>query len=256
MEIQKQITGLEIVAQNGTTIIPKGDPSDLNTRMQYVKKLDGLVSVEIDAKLLQGAKVNLEYTITLKNSSDRDYIETEYYYYGRNGKTEATARPKLIVDYLDGTISLDTAKNGETWSTVAAKDLYNDGYINEQVYKELQTGKYNIITTTAFEDVGAEGTKSVKLYAAKYLAVNDNSDMENRVEIIEITGRRSIKESIPGNYVPTEAANEQDEDKMDLLITRPTGSTTNYTPYIIAAIATFVILVSGIVIIKKKVIKS
>lgn len=256
MEIQKQITGLEIVAQNGTTIIPKGDPSDLNTRMQYVKKLDGLVSVEIDAKLLQGAKVNLEYTITLKNSSDRDYIESDYYYYGRNGKTEATARPKLIVDYLDGTISLDTAQNGETWSTVKAKDLYRDGYINEQVYKELQTGKYNILTTTAFEEVGAEETKSVKLYAAKYLAVNDKSDMDNRVEIIEITGKRTIKESIPGNYVPTEAANEQDEDKMDLLITRPTGSTTNYIPYIIATIATFVILVSGIVIIKKKVIKS
>ena len=63
IRIEKEITGLEIVAQNGTSIIPFGNPFDTNSRMQYVKYLDDLVSVEIETDLLQGAELKLQYTI-------------------------------------------------------------------------------------------------------------------------------------------------------------------------------------------------
>lgn len=257
ISIEKQITSLEILAQNGTAIIPKGDPSDTSTRMQYVKKLDRLVSAEIETKLLQGAKLNLEYTITIVNNSDKDYLEEEYYYYGTGGKTETTSRAKQVVDYLDNTMTLQLEQTENTWVQVTAENLYNDGngLISKEVYEELKAGKHHILTTNAFEQVGSGEEKSIKLYATKYLATTDDFREENRVEVIELTGLRAIKETIPGDYKPTEAPKTQDESEMDFVITPPTGTTINYAIYIGATIVTFAILVLGIVIIKKRIIK-
>ena len=258
--IEKEITGLEIISQTGTNIVPKGDPSNPNASMQYVKTgLDGLVSAEIESKLLQGATLNLEYTITVVNNSDRDYVETDYYYYGRNGSTEATTRAKLVVDYLDATMAPDDTQNGGIWIVRTVADLYDEetqqGLVSEEVYNELKTGNYHILTTEAFEEVGVGAEKAVKLYASKVLAVSDSIDEENKVEIIELTGKRRIEDSIPGNYIPSEAPSEADAAEVDLVITPPTGTTVNYIIYIIAAMATFAILVVGIVIIKKKIVK-
>lgn len=255
--MQKEITSLEILAQNGAAIIPQGNPSDKGSIMQYVKKLDGLVSVEIENKLLQGAKLNLEYTIKITNNSDKDYLEKEYYYYGTGGKTETTSRAKQVVDYLDNTMTLELDKTENTWQEVTAESLYNggNGLITEEVYNALKTENYHILTTNDFEEVGAGQEKSIKLYATKYLAATDSLREENKVEVIELTGARTIKDSVPGDYIPTENPRTQDEDKMVLVITPPTGTAINYTLYIIAATATSVILVLGIVIIKKKIIK-
>ena len=262
IEIKKQITGLEITTQTGSNIIPKGDPSNPEEKMQYVKTgLDGIVPIEIETKLLQGAKLNLEYTITVVNNSDKDYLEEEYYYYGRipEGATESTTKVKQVVDYLDSTIALEKELNQAIWKEKTINDLYDtetkEGLITEDVYNELKNGNYHILTTEAFEEVGAGSEKSIKLYATKALAVSDNIREENKVEILELTGKRTIKESIPGNYVPSEKASEQNEDEVALVITPPTGTTVNYILYIVAVAVTLTILVVGIVIIKKRVIK-
>ena len=103
-------------SQTGSNIIPKGDPSNPNASMQYVKTgLDGLVAAEIESKLLQSATLKLEYTITIVNNSDKDYLEADYYYYGRNGITETTSKVKLVVDYLDSTMVLDETQNNANW---------------------------------------------------------------------------------------------------------------------------------------------
>jgi len=256
--IKKEITGLEIVAQNGTNIIPYGDPSDVNTKMQYVRKLPGLITAELETKLLQGAKLNLEYTISIVNNSDRDYMESEYYYYGTGGRTESTTRAKQVVDYLDSTMTLSSEQNEGIWEVKTIDNLYAEGneLIHEDVYNALRTSKYNIATTSAFEEVTSGNEKSVKLYATKYLAVDDKISEQNHVEIIELTGKRAIKESIPGNYNPvTSEPNEQDDDKVQFVLTPPTGTKVQYGVYIIAIFATLSILVLGIAVIKKKIIK-
>lgn len=258
--IDKKITGLEVIAQNGTNIIPKGNPSNPGETMQYVKTgLDGLVSAEIEPKLLQGAQLNLEYTITVSNNSNKDYLETDYYYYGKNGKTEITPKVRKVVDYLDSTMALDTTKNGAIWEEKTADDLYNtetkEGLVSEEVYNELKSGNYHILVSEVFEDVGSGNQKSITLYATKVLSSTDSINEDNRVEIIELTGKRTVKESIPGDYNPTNVPDEQDSDKVKIQITQPTGTTVNYIVYIISVVATFAILVSGIVIIKKKVVK-
>ena len=260
MIIEKEITGLGVTTQTGTNIIPKGNPSNPGEVMQYVKTgLDGLVSAEIDSKLLQGATLNLEYSVSVTNNCQIDYAETEYYLYGTGGSTLKIAKVKKVVDYLDATMSLDSEQNeAGIWVEAQADDLYNsgNGFISEEVWRELKTGNYHILITEQFNDLNIGEEKTVNLYTTKYLAVSNSIDEKNSVEIIELSGGRTIKESIPGNYNPaTNGPQEPDDDMVKLQVTAPTGTTVNYLLYIIATAVTFTILVIGIVIIKKKIMK-
>ena len=260
MIIEKEITGLGVTTQTGTIIIPKGNPSNPGEVMQYVKTgLDGLVSAEIDSKLLQGATLNLEYSVSVTNNCQIDYAETEYYLYGTGGSTLKIAKVKKVVDYLDATMSLDSEQNeAGIWVEAQADDLYNsgNGFISEEVWRELKTGNYHILITEQFNDLNIGEEKTVNLYTTKYLAVSNSIDEKNSVEIIELSGGRTIKESIPGNYNPaTNGPQEPDDDMVKLQVTAPTGTTVNYLLYIIATAVTFTILVIGIVIIKKKIMK-
>jgi len=257
--VEKDITGLEVVAQNGTSIIPEGDPSNLDEKMQYVKKLEGLVSAEIESGLLQGAKLNLEYTIKIRNESQIDYLEDTYYYYGTAGNQLRNIKIKKVVDYLDNTMAIEEEKNQETgneWQTKTADDLLSQGLISQGVYNELKNGNYKILITEQFNELSSGEEKTVKLYATKYLAISDAINEENHTEIIELLGGRTIREAIPGNYNPaTSLPDEVDDDKVELVITPPTGTAVDYKTYIISGIVTAVILVIGIAIIKKKIIK-
>ena len=255
--VEKQITSLEITAQNGASIVPKGNPSNPDEQMQYVKTgLDGVVYAEIESQLLQGAKLNVEYTITAKNNGQIDYIDDDYYLYGKNGVTLRKIKLSKLADYLDNSMTVVSEQLEEgTWTETSAKELYDNGFISEEVRKQLEEGEYHILTTEKFAEIqpGEEG--KIKLYATKFLASSDIIAESNHVEIIELEGGRTIEESIPGNYDPENSKLESDGDKVDLIITSPTGTTINYVLYIGAAVATFVILVIGIVIIKKRIIK-
>lgn len=285
IKINKKITEIEIIAQNGASIIPKGNPQ--TSTLEYITNVGDKVTAQIESKLLQGATLNLEYTVTVENDSNVDYICESYYYFGEADENyRNTPNAKLVVDYLDATMELDETKTeNEVWKKETADNLKDNEYIDSDVHKALTLkGKdqtYYAYTTNAFEDVEIGGeAKSEKMYVTKNLSISDSIDEINRTEVIEVAGKRTIKASIPGNYVPTDSepteqivnddeANieenlqvyktkyywqESDYGKAQLTIIPPTGATVDYTMYTIAAIAMLVILTVGIIIIKKKVI--
>ena len=112
IKIDKKITNIEVIAQNGASIIPKGNPRE--SKMDYISAPGNEypITAQVDTKLLHGATLNLEYTVTVENNSNIDYICKEYYYFGEENKEfENTPTAKLIVDYLDSTMELDESKN-------------------------------------------------------------------------------------------------------------------------------------------------
>ena len=265
-DVEKRITSLEIVGQTGANIVPKGNP--YTDSMTYIRALEGQVSAEIDSNLLQSATLKIEYTIKVSNISEIDYTEQEYYYYGRNGHTKAVIKIKKVVDYLDNSLGLDPEKVEEnklygwlkgdgTENIYTYTQLTNEGLISEDVANELKKGESKIFITEEFNDVVIGGNKEVKLYASKLIGASDEINAYNDVEIIELTGGRTITSSIPGNYIPTHdgaqygGTHENDDDRARLVIVPPTGATVNYTNYIIAIGATLAILVTGIIVIKK-----
>jgi len=260
VSISKDITSIEVFAQNGATIIPKGDPSNPDVTIPYVRTgLDGVVPVEIEAKLLQNAQLKLEYTIKMSNNSQVDYDSKDYYYYGRVSGNLKVAKIEKVVDYLDNTLEIDgDIENDGVWTTITGDELKAQGLIKEDVHTALNSGNYKIMYTTGFNSLTRGSTQEVKLYVRKALAVTDSIEEKNRVEIIEYTGGRAIKDTIPGNYNPATISRyegEADDDRVDLIITPPTGTATNYVLYALAGIATLTILAVGIVFIKKKIIK-
>ena len=247
--------------------------------LPYVKALPGMVYAEIDNELIQGATLELEYTITIINDSELDYeyrynkntnknkkTTAEYYYYGTNNEQakEISAQIRKVVDYMESDLVYDTEKNKDVWKVVVADDLKNyseDGVekrlIADNVAEDLKEG-YTISITEYFynKNIPIGGKLSTNIYASKLLSTKaDGISAKNHAEIIQIYGGRNILNSTPGNYDPvTEQKNEQDNSMTSLVINPPTGLKDNIIIYIVAGGIGLVILAVGVYIIRKKVI--
>ena len=163
--------------------------------------------------------------------------------------------------------------------------IYENNDAEIDVKKAIQAGKYTILTTDYFTDVGINETKSATLYVTKLLSTKaDEYTFENHTEILQIDGNRArtikevddrtreqvTKEYKPGNYMPsTETRNdwkkdntahiskvgmhEQDDDRITIRITPPTGVITR-NGYIAIMIVALLVIGLGAFAIKKKVL--
>ena len=280
-DVNKRVSNLKVTLANGQILI-NGNPykqfvegetdwknieASSDNPLPYVKALPSHVAAEIDNEIIQSAKLNIEYTISIKNNSelDYDYIEDQnYYYYGNNGTKQIKVAIKKVVDYMENGLVYDEEKN-EDWTKVTPSELLSytkDGgdpkqLIANNVYDDIKQG-YTISITKAFYDNGIEVGKvaSTKIYGSKVLSSSEKGiNVENHAEIIETMGIRTIKNSIPGNYNPKEGKpDEPDDDKTLLTITGPTGLTDNKTYVILITATALLVLAGGVYIIKKKVI--
>ena len=280
-DVNKRVSNLKVTLANGQILI-NGNPykqfvenetdwkdieASSDTPLPYVKALPSHVAAEIDNEIIQSAKLNIEYTISIKNNSelDYDYIEDQnYYYYGNNGTKQIKVAIKKVVDYMENGLVYDEEKN-EDWTKVTPSELLSytkDGgdpkqLIANNVYDDIKQG-YTISITKAFYDNGIEVGKvaSTKIYGSKVLSSSEKGiNVENHAEIIETMGIRTIKNSIPGNYNPKEGKPDEPDDDMTLLtITGPTGLTDNKTYVILITATALLVLAGGVYIIKKKII--
>lgn len=301
--VDKTISNLKLKFANGQVLFD-GDPysgelpylialgpktnragSDSNTR-------DRLIRIEMDTELMQSAELQITYKISVTNNSEIDYNTKDYYYYGIAGTEEelVTGCVPLLVDYLDSECEfVDNDINQPfNWKVKSIEDL--TGLISEDdaqgnVKNAIQEGKYTILTTDYFTNVGINETKSATLYVTKLLSTKaDEYTFENHTEILQIDGNRArtikevddrtreqvTKEYKPGNYMPsTETRNdwkkdntahiskvgmhEQDDDRITIRITPPTGVITR-NGYIAIMIVSLLVIGLGAFAIKKKVL--
>ena len=238
--------------------------------LPYVKALTGQVITEIDNEILQGATLNVEYTISIRNNSEIDYEYKQYqdyYYYGKksNNQGEISAAIRKVVDYMEDSLVYDDEQNSAEWKTVKSSELINwneDGVnkklVSDNVEKAIRQG-YVIAVTEYFytHKIEAGQIGSIKIYGNKILATSEKGiDVKNHAEIIETIGVRTIKGSTPGNYNPNEMSpHEPDDDMTSLVITPPTGLKDNKIFIISASVIAMTILAGGVYVIKKKVLE-
>ena len=252
---------------------------------------DRNLSIEIDSELIQGARLDVKYALKVTNHSELDYdyyvdgnIKTKYYYFGTNtdNSPEITATIDLV-DYIDTDLTYNW-EQADVWTAKTAEELANEGLISTPTKEQVAaigTAKYQAYQTTIYNL--ARGTTATPQYAnaSKILANTDENVYENHMEILKIDAKtaRTIKETddsgIPvikeykmGNYVPSfekEVVNndisreevglhEQDDDRVRIVITPPTGATNYIMTYIIASLVGLIVIVTGVVFIKKKVL--
>lgn len=251
---------------------------------------DRLVKIEMDTEIMQGAELQITYQITVTNNSEIDYITENYYYYGEKGSDDelVTGCVPLLVDYLDPDCEFieDNVENIKyEWKVISAEELIRENLIETAVNDAINTGKYTVLTTPSLSEVPINGQTSITLHVKRLLATkSDDYTFENYIEILKINGNRArtIKEIItennsrvqvdkeykPGNHMPSilrgEVKNdngivsqinmhEQDDDRIIVRITPPTGHVTK-NGYIMIVVSLLIIGL-GAVLINKKVLK-
>ena len=287
-QINKRISYMKLTLADGHTII-NGNPYQQipdaevyekwnqlesaakgDSALPYTKALPSQVVAEIDNEIIQGAKLELEFTISLKNDSEKDFEyknDSRYYYYGTitEGLQPIKTAVKKVVDYMQDDLIYDTEKNEQLgWKKVTADELYNyteetglsKQLISENIKKDVEKG-YIISINTKFGDMhlNSGDAASIRIYGSKLLSSKESGiGASNHVEIVETS--RKMSGVTPGNYDPKNLQeNESDNSYTSVSITPPTGQTDNKIFIISMLGASLMALAGGVYLIKKKVLK-
>lgn len=255
---------------------------------------NGMIKAEIDNELIQGATVEIKYEIKVQNNSEIDYDSERYYCYGEKKVREIVKiKASGVYDYLDNTMIVNdentkwVTKTIENYNEEVSKPTVIEEYLHkyqssstdasgnteirigyekfEEQYSEAK-GNWkieNIITARKkrladktilynadLEKELAPGeSKNASLTASKILTNTDEIELNNDIEITETTRNTRTGRKVTPKYTSLYDRGET------VTITTPTGENKNYILITIVAISFFVILGTGVVFIKKKILK-
>lgn len=246
----------------------------------------GLIQMSMDEELMHGATIKISYEVTITNKGEVDYKGNDFYYTGKLTENDGIVNtdekivktePNQVIDYVANNLQFYKADNN-AWQVITGEELLNNGLVHKNLDSEIQ--KYNTIITTKprNEDGSSESNiAKAKLVPEKYdkdncsvtdelvltqliTSENETDDLtyRNVVEIVKTSndvGRR-MAYSVVGNQNPNGDITEVDADRAEIVkILPPFGNAG--IPYIIAGITLLasVILITGIIFIKKKVLK-
>ena len=290
LDIDKVITNVKLV--NDPTILFDGNPQTGD--LDGVSDLDGddtnkastYTRIEVEENEMYGSTFTVTYEITITNTSQINYYETDSDYYGwyymfgekdLNGDdTDGTADYSEIVyidietllDYLDYDLTLSGSiyevatdiDGNETTSelVITDDDIAKTTITTERQNDEFDVTQYTIsdqLTPVARTETGSSDV--VKLTATKVLSTSeDDMAYSNVGEIIK--ARNSDKD---GNVSDTTSIKLvrtpilPDKAEAYVTISPPTGGdTSTILIYVIAGLGMLMVLSIGIVIIKKKIL--
>ena len=193
---------------------------------------------------LSGCSVRpITYALKVTNIGELDYISEEYYKYGtgKDNKNLVQITPITLIDYLESDLGYDSSIN-TGWLKVSTLDI---GIKPEYTLEKNNLNSKIILKNTSLADnilKPGESSKELKLTVSKLLATSTDSTFNNTAEVISIkqSGGRLIEE------FPSAMAEKS-------MVTPSTGENKDIM-YIVIGTVSLIILASGIVIIKKKVL--
>ena len=261
------------------------EPSDKNNPK------NGQIKAEIDNELIQGSKVEIEYEIKVQNNSEIDYDSEKYYCYGEKDVeivkikasgvydyldntmiandentewetikdyNEKVSKPTVIEEYLHKSQSSSTDASGNTEIRIGYEkfeEQYSEAIGNWRIENIITARKKRLADKTILHNANLEGEIApgefnlASLTASKILTNTDEIELNNDVEITEVTRTAKTGRKVTPKYTSLYDRGET------VTITTPTGENKNYILITIVAISFFVILGTGIVFIKKKILK-
>ena len=221
----------------------------------------GLIQITMDEELMHGATITISYKVKVTNVGEVDYEEQKFYYKGdTSGATIVTTRANQVVDYVANNLqfSADNPTNNG-WSIIKQDVLINQGLVNNRLSDNL--AKFNnIIQTEGLNKELNPGESTEKaLILSKLISTENKEDdltYSNIVEIVKTSntvGRR-MAYSVVGNQHPDASKAEEIDSSLAerIVILPPFGNI--HILYILNGVIG-IILVAGIVLIIKKVLK-
>ncbi len=294
IELTKRVSRFKFTLPTGQVLIDAeiDEEGNIKGAKNYLAYVEGSsLRAEIDENLLQGATIEIDYKLKVRNTSESDYSNEGYYnygerYYEENEKADKakdiiTFTPTLIIDYLDESAQFDKNVNVNIkykWENTTINDLTASKRLDEKVLTELKgtrlenyqlyLTKYcdeeNIILKPVFyikgEEVSDSGNSAeLSMSTGQPVGAGRGVNYHNQAEIIEIkkTGGGKLT-STPGNYVPdrTSATTPDTDDATSekIIVLPNTGGNRNYVLPISLILIAFMTLGVGIYTIKIKVL--
>ena len=178
-----------------------------------------------------------------------------------------------MVDYLDSELTY-TWENADVWKQISAEDLKANGFISKETQDTIKKKGY-VAYIKEFTDLAPGDSEQYYVSAKKLLANQDENVYDNHVEILQIDAKTArtnkqtgvTKEYKMGNYVPSlktrkintdintekEGRHEQDDDRIKIVVTPPTGVIEYITTYAITGLVGLIAIAVVVIFIKKKV---
>ncbi len=277
MELDKQILGIKVTLANGNTIIDT--QNGINKNVNWVpntKTTQGKIHIYMDEEIMQGANVQINYRITVKNVGEVDTTGAndnsvgETYYTGKSNGNDrvVTTTVDKVIDYVDNSLVFKADLNPD-WKLIENTDLKSidqmkqDGYLNsnlnvmyQNAKNEPQTVSQIIMTESLAKTPLQPGqSASVDLVLTKTISTSDEQTSltyNNVAETLQFTNLVGRKDDIPGNKKPYEfTPSENDSDYTEeVIITPPTGGNKSMT-YVAITIGILAIAGVGIIVIRK-----
>ena len=165
--------------------------------------------------------------------------------------------PTIIDEYISRYASTTTDPEGFT-TTITGYESFIKQYseeIREATLSTLSTIRQKIAADKTIlynanleKELSAGEENSVKLYTSKKLASTDEIDLNNNSEIAKVK-----RNSVTGRKVTPRTSTLFDRAE-EVIITPPEGENRDYLLTIILSVSTLVIIGSGIILIKKKIL--
>lgn len=225
---------------------------------------NGQVKFELDNEIIQGAQVEIEYSLKVTNISELDYLNENYYWYGNGYGQEdqylVTLNANNVIDYLDNNIAINTEEETIGKIVESKNSLFNKGLLDEEnnKVKQLLNDTQKVYLINAFENnltpistTNTENAIEIQKFKVRKLLSNisqgDETIFDNQAEIVKTvkSGGSSLRTMLGQNNEGVASESET------VSIVPPTGLNTDYIAYTILAISSLGILTCGIVLIKK-----
>ena len=267
-KIEKLITNMNLEnPQNG--LIFNGNP--VTDSLMGVSDLDELdtndgsrnVRAELKDELIYGSKLELTYAIKVTNTSDVNYYNDDYYFYGTpDVNKEVTLIVKDLDDYLDNTLTYNKEASGSKFEEIQIDpNLAQDDELAQKTVLRLSdwnTKLYTINNTARTKNVYTSKT-------ATLVAYRPLSDKDDDMEFINKATVSSAKNGLDDKDIDGKEdqlliykAADSKFEVADAItsITPPTGADRQaIIIYTIAGTIALAMLSAGVVVIKKYIVK-
>ena len=270
LKLDKKVTYVKLTLSGGDTVA-EGNPSNENElkTMNYVTyPKGGKLKIEADDEIIQGATLEIKYTIYVTNNSEKDYNNVAYYRYGTKKDNPVKLSINTIVDYIDQKVPTEytnVAKSSGGW--YVSTDQQIKDLTTKAAYNDVKSRK-NILLSDCNKTISIGETMATEpVEASKVMASSEDVDIKNYAEAVKVSnsvGRfyGGIVNSkwvnmTPGNLqvssdTAIDESHELDDDGVEVVVVPSTGD--NTIIYYILGITCLGIIVCGIVLIKKLVL--
>ena len=249
---------------NGHRYQFRTDKDGVNDIVRMTDK--GLIQLTMDEELMHGATIQITYTIKITNVGEVDYVDGEYKNFYYRGNTEgahvSTTTTDQVVDYVQNNLQFEAvneANSTDGWSVITRDNLMNSDLVNDRLSDKL--AQFNTIIQTENFNTSAlrPGEEVSKTLILSQLITPENTDDDltytNMVEIVKTSNEngRRMAYSVVGNQDPLlDDASELDSSVAERIVILPPFGSGEILTYCAIAAAVGVILIAGIVLIKKK----